>query len=78
MLACSDNYKHNNLIYSQIVLIDITTNDPTPCKHLEASKTDKPQCSFLIKTVKNKFVFYFGGGPYLVVLEARVEEGYNS
>lgn len=29
MLVYSDNYKHNNLIYSQVVVIDVTTNDST-------------------------------------------------
>lgn len=29
MLVYSDNYKHNNLIYSQVVVIDVTTNGST-------------------------------------------------
>lgn len=43
MLAYSDNYKCNNLIYSQVVLMDVTTNGPTTLENLEAGKTCKKQ-----------------------------------
>lgn len=47
MLAYSDNYKHNNLIYSQVVLMDVTTNGYTIFKNLEAGKTGKKQTNTL-------------------------------
>lgn len=44
MLAYSDNYKHNNLIYSQVVLMDVTTNGSTILKEFRGrqnlQKTD--------------------------------------
>lgn len=43
MLAYSDNYKHNNLIYSQVVLMDVTTNGSTILKNPEAGKTWRKQ-----------------------------------
>lgn len=43
MLAYSDNYKHNDLIYSQVVIIDVTTNGATTLANPEASKTCKKQ-----------------------------------
>lgn len=36
MVAYSDNYKHNSLIHSQVVLMAVTTNGPTTLKNLEA------------------------------------------
>lgn len=48
MLAYSDNYKHNNLIYSQVVLMDVTTNGPTTLENLEAGKTCKKQHDILM------------------------------
>lgn len=47
MLAYSDNYKYSNLIYSQVVLIHITTNGPTTLKNLEAGRTCKRQSNIL-------------------------------
>lgn len=47
MLAYSDNYKHNNLIYFQVVLIDVTTNGSTTLKNPEAGKTCKKQANIL-------------------------------
>lgn len=47
MLACSDNYKHGNLIYSQIVLIDATTNGFITLKNSETNKTCKKQSNIL-------------------------------
>ena len=48
MLAYSDNYKCNNLIYSQVVLMDVTTNGPTTLENLEAGKTCKKQSNILM------------------------------
>lgn len=47
MLAYSDNYKHSILIYSQVVLIDTTTNDPMTLKNLEVDRTCKRQNNIL-------------------------------
>lgn len=47
MFAYSDNYKHNNLIYSQVVLMDVTTNGSTILKNPEAGKTCKTQTNIL-------------------------------
>lgn len=47
MPAYSDNYKHSILIYSQVVLIDTTTNDPTTLKNLEVGRTCKKQNNIL-------------------------------
>lgn len=43
MLAYSDNYKHNNLIYSQVVVIDVTTNGSTILENPEAGTACKKQ-----------------------------------
>ena len=48
MLAYSDNYKHNNLIYFQVVLIDVTTNGSTTLKNPEAGKTCKNKPTFCL------------------------------
>lgn len=47
MLAYSDNYKHNNLIYSQVVVIDVTTNGSTILENPEAGIACKKQRDIL-------------------------------
>lgn len=47
MLTYSGNYKLNNLIYSQVVLIDIITNVPATLKDPEVAKTCKEQSHHL-------------------------------
>lgn len=47
MLAYSDNYKHNNLIYSQVVVIDVTTNGSTILENPEAGTACKKQRDIL-------------------------------